>query len=375
MKILPVLLALAIILSSSCKDQPQLSNKKSKHPLTNIKSPKVDSALQFTLMITSIFQDSKGNYWFGTHGDGLCQYNGKEYIYYTAESGLPKGVDREFAPGPDWDITRIINGGNQISSIQEDENGNILFVNGEGEVCKFDGQIFKVLIPAKEASLTEKRTDNEWEADQECLWFGSWQRLGAYRYDGKELTFLHFPLDYLGSRDGVSEVYKDKEGSIWFGTMENGTFRYNGSSIKQIFPRNEIGISRSIFQDSNNIIWLTNNRVGLYYLENDSLYNFTTAYSLRNPNDPLKDEFKTSYQSIEQDQNGDLWFGTFSSGLWRYDGKQLQHYTESDSLPIVTVKTIYKDKSGQLWFGIGEGTVYGFDGESFYRFDEKESSR
>ena len=99
------------------------------------------------------------------------------------------------------------------------------------------------------------------------------------------------------------------------------------------------------------------------------MINFIQEYSLVNNDEAIKEEFGTSFQSIEQDSTGDLWFGTFSNGLWRYDGKELTHYAQDDSFPIVTCKTIYKDKRGKLWFGIGEGSVYGFDGEEFYRFD------
>ena len=33
--------------------------------------------LKFTSGIRAIFQDSKGNYWFGSHNEGVSFYNGK----------------------------------------------------------------------------------------------------------------------------------------------------------------------------------------------------------------------------------------------------------------------------------------------------------
>jgi len=362
-KVLKILLLLALI--SNCKGQVQPTKE-------NINtSPRVDSTLQFTLMITSMFQDSKGHFWFGTHGDGICRYDGKQYTYFTVGQGLPGGIDREFAPGPDWSITRNINGGNQINSIQEDKAGNVFYKNGENQVCKFNGETFDVIEPEKESTLSVTKSEEEWKADLNCLWFENWEKPVVYRYDGAKLSFLKFPPAHYWKQGGVSEIYKDKKGNLWFGTMGGGTYRYDGKSFTPIFGADEIGISRSIFEDNSGRIWMTNNGVGLYYLEEGKLVNFTTEYSLQNPNDPLADEFNSGFQAIEQDKNGDLWFGTFSSGLWRYDGKKLKYYTKSGLLPIVTVKTIYKDKSGKLWFGIGEGSVYGFDGKTFYRFDEE----
>jgi len=367
------LLFTCLLFSFSCSSQSasntsekRISNEESLHPKLH-----VDSILQFSVMITDIFEDSQGNYWFGSHGDGLCRYDGKEYTYFTADNGLPSGFMREFAPGPDWDDRRNINGGNQTGSIKEDKNG-IIWIKTMDHVCKFNGTSFSAVEVDREDTLSIDLSASQWKAELDHTWFGASDRLGLYRYDGEELVFFAFPYPYKSARDGVSEVYQDKVGNMWLGTMENGTFCYDGKSFTRINNEDEIGICRSVFQDNSGRIWITNNRFGLYYLEGDSLINFIDEYSLINNDEAIKEEFGTSFQSIEQSANGDLWFGKFGEGLWRYDGKKLTHYSEDNSLPIVTAKTIYKDSKDQLWFGIGEGSAYGFDGESFYRFDGME---
>ena len=342
--------------------------------------PRIDSILQFSVMITAMLEDSKGNFWIGSHGDGLCKFaasqNGldgqnKKFTYYTVNDMLPKGIDREFAPGPDWSITRKINGGNQISSIQEDKEG-LLWIKTQDNLLKFDGQTFVVVHPETESTLSVNLSNDAWEKAFDDMWIGGWDKLRVARYDGNKLEFLNFPPHYNSNRDGVSELYKDYDGNIWFGTMENGTFRYNGESFILINKADELGICRSIFQDNTGRIWITNNRFGLYYLEGNTLINFIEEYSLKNNDIDIIDDFKTGFQTIEQDQNGDIWFGTFGNGLWRYDGEKLFHLTGDNSFPIVTAKTIFKDKRDKLWFGLGEGSVYGFDGKSFYRIDGKE---
>jgi len=337
-------------------------------------APRVDSVLQFSVMITAIFEDSKGNFWFGSYGDGLCRYDGKEYTYFTANQGLPSGTVREFAPGPDWSKTRKINGGDQVMAIQEDQNGNI-WVNTYDKLSQFNGQVFIAVKAEKESSLSIQKSAQEWNTELDYLWFSAQHKLGLLRYDGKKLVSLNFPppYDYSFGRDRVSEIYKDQVGNIWFGTMENGIFRYDGQSFTRINKEDEIGICRSIFQDKTGRTWITNNQFGLSYLEDDSLVNFIKGYSLDKKEEGIVEEFKTGFQSIAQDKNGDLWFGAFGNGLWRYDGEDLSHITKDGLLPIVTVKSMYQDQSGTLWFGIGEGSVYGFDGESFYRFDQQQS--
>ena len=63
-------------------------------------------SLKFTSAIRAIFQDSKGNYWIGSHNEGVSLYNGKAFVYFTTNQGLSD---------------------NQIRSIQEDKDGKIWF--------------------------------------------------------------------------------------------------------------------------------------------------------------------------------------------------------------------------------------------------------
>jgi len=37
------------------------------------------NTLKFTSSIRSIFEDSKGNYWFGSTQEGVCLFNGKSF--------------------------------------------------------------------------------------------------------------------------------------------------------------------------------------------------------------------------------------------------------------------------------------------------------
>jgi ligand-binding sensor domain-containing protein len=67
--------------------------------------------LKFTSGIRAILQDRNGNYWFGSHNEGVSYYNGKSFEYFTTNEGLSD---------------------NQIRSIQEDKNGKILFGTAKG---------------------------------------------------------------------------------------------------------------------------------------------------------------------------------------------------------------------------------------------------
>jgi len=340
-------------------------------------SLRTDSALQFSVMITAIFEDSKGNFWFGTHGDGLCKYDGEVYTYFTVGNGLPAGTDREIAPGTDWDARRVINGGDQIGSIQEDKEGNI-WMKSQDNICRYDGQRFVEISPATEGILSTTLSDEEWQEDLENLWFGIPGEFGVYQFNGSELESLKLPHSDASGRDGVSAIYKDTQGAVWLGTMENGTFRYDGKSFERITNSTTQGISRSVFQDHSGQIWIPQNGKAMFYWKDTStklsanreLINFSEEYLKNYPETSNKD-LLTGAQCIEQDSNGDIWFGSFGGGLYRYNGTTVTNILPNEDESLSVSKTIYKDRSGRLWFGLGEGSVYECKGDSFVRFDRK----
>ena len=72
--------------------------------------------------------------------------------------------------------------------------------------------------------------------------------------------------------------------------------------------------------------------------------------------------------SIAEDNEGNMWFGTVYSGVWRYDGTSFTNYTERHGMISDNIWTIYKTKKGDLLFaGESPGAVYKFNGESFDR--------
>lgn len=97
-------LILLVALHFSC-DEKKSSQKEVVSPVF-VDFLKTDT-LKFNSGIRAILQDSNGNYWFGSHKEGVGFYNGKIFQYFTTFNGLPN---------------------NQIRSIQEDTYGNICLV-------------------------------------------------------------------------------------------------------------------------------------------------------------------------------------------------------------------------------------------------------
>ncbi|WP_420460075.1 ligand-binding sensor domain-containing protein [Neolewinella sp.] len=65
-----------------------------------------------------------------------------------------------------------------------------------------------------------------------------------------------------------------------------------------------------------------------------------------------------------QDKEGNLWFGTTSEGLYKYDGKSFRQFLIADGLNSNDVTSIMEDKEGNIWIG-GEAGFCFFDGKTF----------
>jgi ligand-binding sensor domain-containing protein len=167
-----------------------------------------------------IYQDTKGQYWFGSDGKGVFRNDGNQITRYSTRDGLPS---------------------DRIREIKEDKAGNIYISTLDG-ISKYDGQTLKRLKVVQD--------DSAWRLHPDDLWFkGASNTAGPYRYDGTTLYLLKFPKHYLEdqinrefprsvvSPYSVFSIYKDTKGHMWFGTQNLGACRYDGKTLTWIYER------------------------------------------------------------------------------------------------------------------------------------------
>jgi ligand-binding sensor domain-containing protein len=120
MEILIKMIYLILILSLNFSCVENKSNQLKTDNLELVTTLKADT-LKFTSGISSIIQDSNGNYWVGSLQEGVAVYNSKTFVYFSSKDGLTD---------------------NQIHSIQEDKAGVIWF-NTQKVVSSYDGTRIK----------------------------------------------------------------------------------------------------------------------------------------------------------------------------------------------------------------------------------------
>ncbi len=64
------------------------------------------------------------------------------------------------------------------------------------------------------------------------------------------------------------------------------------------------------------------------------------------------------------DRTGNLWFGTTTEGVYRYDGKSFANFTEREGLCSNEVWSMLEDTDGIIWFGTADG-LCSYDGKTF----------
>lgn len=355
---------LAIVLLSSCSIQQSSDRDNVETPSDRaLKTDAVarDTGLQlkYSSGIISIFEDSKGRFWFGSQKEGVCLSIGNELRYFTTNDGLSD---------------------NQIRAIQEDQAGVVWFETGDG-ITSFDGDGFEIRTN-KERRSTAFAGAKAWPTATEGLWFHGddashrgFDGQGVYRYDGKTLSYLDLPVpDAVDAQNPylVTNIAKGKNGAVWFATY-SGVFRYDGQSFTVINDKT-LGIQaanerlhvRSLLEDSQGRLWIGNNGIGVLIYDGQAVSNFTEQHGLSIREKGARGSLGRIF-SIVEDAAGNIWFGTRDNGAWRFNGQSLTNFTMENGLTSTSVWTIYRDKRDALWFGMSDGGVCRFNGESFNR--------
>lgn len=337
---------------SACQAQD-----KSRPPLLDAAENPEDQADQIAEYIVEIFEDSRGDLWFGTMKKGAARYDGSALTYISSFDGLYSNTVAsiiEDGEGHLWfgthsglsryDGDTIINfttneglPHHRISTLLIDRAGTF-WVGTWGGVCTFDGKTFTDFpIPLPDVEDPPYRGTEGWvteimEDSKGNIWFGR-DGFGACRFDPRagEAVFTHFTTaDGLPS-NGVQAITEDHHGNIWFGsrvlekdnpnplhrTGEGGMARFDGQSIVQF--RDQEGLSQNdiytIYEDKAGHLWIGANGIGVYRFDGDSFH-------LYQGTDRMDLTWSVSAQSVLEDRNGTHWLG-YSGGLFRLDGDRI----------------------------------------------------
>ena len=298
----------------------------------------------------------------GTNQGGINKFNGSEFSYITKEHGLSDNV---------------------VYAMVQDQLGRMLVGTNNGLNIIVGDKIDTLNI---EKGLPHKGVVSLLIAKDQTVWLGTGK--GVARLVGDSI--VPFTKDSLMSESTILNIREGADGSLWFCTVQNGLFRWNGESMLNVTTND--GLDHNYVYDVMPLgkydAWIFGYK-GLYHLMNTKIepielpkeipshtrfYGFlrdkakniwigTTAGVLK-----YRDgEFKkltmknglvdNNIWKIIQDREGNLWFGSKSNGVSKLNSERFKIYKSEEDLPYPAVNAVFRDSKKRVWLGTRGGVA------------------
>ncbi len=213
------------------------------------------------------------------------------------------------------------------------------------------------------------------------MWFTT-LREGVFKYDGK--TFKNFTVKDGLCSNVVNSVIEDNKGLLWFATAK-GLCSYNGEAFVNYplpqehvpsvspetgLPSRKTEVALSLIQDSKGVFWVGTIASGAYSFDGKTFTSFLRYNGRIHPDDNV---YNNCIQSIVEDDTGNIWFTSQThGGISRYDGKAFTHFTKKEGLPDDMIFSSFKDMDGNLWFGTLDKGLISYKEGSFNFYNEND---
>ncbi|WP_303317224.1 two-component regulator propeller domain-containing protein [Flavivirga abyssicola] len=344
--------------------------------------------------VNDIYQDIYGNVWVGANSD----------LYVVIED-----EDNQF------NFIKINYDFNLINQIGENQNGELIIATNTGMFIKKNvngsDEIIQLTHTNTRAFIVDEN-NNYWVGNNKGL---SQNRIVNEKDLKKKNHFEYDPINLNSiSKNIVNSIYEDRTGILWIGTNGGGVNKIDPNRkqfqhINKTSDSNSLSYDkiRAFYEDSNNDLWVgteggglnllnskngnrrfnnfkkfndlskifaleevvvnnrktlligTGNKPGLFKLDIDK------ANKNSNQNIDLFVNTMGSVFTILQDNNKNIWLGTYGGGVYRlipqknsnaYKVDVFEHIQNNkSSIPSNIIRNIYQDSKGNIWFGTAKG--------------------
>ena len=272
--------------------------------------------------VNALITDRNGMTWIAAN-NGLFSYNpeeknGNNFKHYRLSTEL---------------------NANNIVSMNEDYEGS-LWLGTHSGLYRFRGEGF---VGFREADgLVDNfvfgvtRSKNSFNND---LWVCS-QTSGVFRYDGKNFTNIR-KRDGLAS-DATFSVQSMPNGDVYVGT-DHGLSKFSGGKITNYNHADGLNSDsvNCMVVDHFGRLW-TGGGKGITLFENDK----GTKFEI-----PSSPEKNFDVWKIFEDHTGKIWLGTYTAGLYSFDGKSFTDEGKRLHLSRSDFFSIDEDADGRIYFG------------------------
>ncbi|NVJ61657.1 MAG: diguanylate cyclase [Gammaproteobacteria bacterium] len=226
---------------------------------------------------------------------------------------------------------------------------NTVYASTQGNLWQIkEGQVRTIKFP----EFFSDATVNQSEFYQNRLWLGtnkglltvSGQRNNIMEF-GSQSELFHYPVDALG---------KDSDGNLWVGTIK-GLFRIYDNEVKEFVDesnRNYVIQVQTILEDHEKNLWFGSYIDGIARIWNGRTTRYSESHGL---------EEKLVWTVLPKLNSKAVWTGT-NRGLSLLKDQKFTEVLKPEQLPHPTVYTLLEEPE-QLWIGTRKGLTRYNDGK------------
>jgi len=191
--------------------------------------------------------------------------------------------------------------------------------------------------------------------------------------------------------NNITTLLKDSKGDIWMGSFSgNGLMRFSPNKFSQNLseisqfkfdPNNENSLSSNnvsfIFEDHKKVLWVGTYGGGLIKIIRDKNNNPVIYTRIKNDPNNSNSLSNNNVFSIHEDNQENLWIGTFGGGLNKLAAKEksktnpsIISYQTKNGLPSDELYGILEDNDRNLWISSNNGiSKFNMDSEVITNFN------
>ncbi len=304
------------------------------------------------VVCNSLIEDHAGNIWLGTNSGLFCKAGNRPH----------------FEPVSTFDQSQI------IRTFAVDQQNNLWIGTYSGGLWKLAENSHEVVAHyTTENGLNANQVVSLATDHQQGLWIGT-ENQGLQFLDLKsEKAAIHTidatetPIRY----STITAIYADNQGRIWLGVYGKGIFMHDPyQPFKQVtyglhFSKGLTHSSvRSVLKMGDQ--WLLGTDGGGL-----NVYN-TLSGNISNQQLP---DFSRHILSLERDQQGNIWVGSYGKGAYLWNGQRNKPQNYSHLLIEHNVWALKADLSGDgMWMGTSKGLFFrSLDGRRTEKYTHQEN--
>jgi ligand-binding sensor domain-containing protein/signal transduction histidine kinase len=266
--------------------------------------------------------DREGSIWISTFGGGVDRFRDEKFITYSTRAGLSD---------------------DNTESVLQDHTGAIWVGTAFGALNRISNGVITHFEVQGGPGLVETRALSE-DANG-TLWIGSTR--GAYTLENGKLVVRSKQVN--GNPDITGDAYLLRKSGEFLVGSRNDLMKVVGGKFEKIasVPNRGTGqreFINSLFEDKTGRVWIST-QGQLFYYTGDTLVpvgaerGFTAEWAM----------------SFHEDEDGTLWIGTGSAGLFRFKEGKFVNISPQQGLFDYNVYNVLADQQGYFWMSSNRG--------------------